>query len=146
MGRHYDTDDVLEFDGRPTRRLRPPARLQGRAKAVFIETVTGCDPKHFRSSDLHLLERYAEATALAEQATAKLAAEGTVVDGKVSPWFLVHQSATKTASGLALRLRLGPQSRAPRAPKTEPVTATSYYEQLELEGDGDADGADEERH
>jgi len=145
VGRHYDTDDVLEFDGRATRRLRPPARLQGRAKAVFIETVTGCDPRHFCSSDVHLLERYAEATAAAEQAAEKLAAEGSVVDGKVSPWFQVHQGAAKTASGLALRLRLGPQSRAPRAPKTEPMAATSYYEQLELEGD-DADGADEGRH
>jgi phage terminase small subunit len=138
MGRHYDTDDVLEFDGRATRRLRPPARLQDRAKAIFIEAVTGCDPKHFRSSDLHLLERYCEATALAEKAAVKLAEEGSVVDGKVSPWFLVHQGAAKTASGLALRLRLGPQSRAPRAPKTEPATATSYYEQLELEAN-DAD-------
>jgi phage terminase small subunit len=138
MGRHYDTDDVLEYDGRPTRRLRPPPRLRDRAKAIFIETVTGCDPRHFRSSDLHLLERYCEATALAEKAAAKLAEEGSVVDGKVSPWFQVHQGAAKTASGLALRLRLGPQSRAPRQPKTEPVTATSYYEQLELEA-GDAD-------
>ena len=118
--------------------MRPPARLQGRAKAIFIETVTGCDPKHFRSSDLHLLERYCEATALAEKAAVRLAEEGSVVDGKVSPWFLVHQGAAKTASGLALRLRLGPQSRAARAPKTEPVTATSYYEQLELEAN-DAD-------
>ena len=139
MGRHYDTDDVLEFDGRATRRLHPPARLQGRARAVFIETVTGCDPRHFRSSDLHILERYAEAIALAEIAAAKLAAEGSVVDGKVSPWFQVHQGAAKTASGLALRLRLGPQSRAARAPKTEPVMATSYYEQLELEDDGDVE-------
>ena len=145
MGRHYDTDDVLEFDGRATRRLHPPKRLSGRAKAIFIETVSGCDPRHFRSSDLHLLERYAEAMALSEQAAAMLAEEGSVVDGKVSSWFLVHQGATKTASGLALRLRLGPQSRAPRAPKTEPVTATSYYDQLELEGDDD-DGAGEGRH
>jgi hypothetical protein len=146
MGRHYDTDDVPEFDGRATRRLRPSARLQGRAKAIFIETVSGCDPRHFRSSDQHLLERYCEATALAEQAAEKLAVEGSVVDDRVSPWFFVHQSATKTASGLALRLRLGPQSRAPRQPKTEPVVATSYYDRLELEEGDDADGPDEGRH
>jgi phage terminase small subunit len=145
MGRHYDTDDVHEFDGQATRRLRPPPRLRDRAKAIFIETVTGCDPKHFRSSDQHLLERYCEATALAEEAAVKLAEEGRVVDGTISPWFFVHQSATKTASGLALRLRLGPQSRAPRAPKTEPVVAPSFYDRLELEGDDD-DEAGEGRH
>ena len=31
-------------------------------------------------------------------------------DGKLSPWFTIHASATKTLNGLALRLRLGPQS------------------------------------
>jgi hypothetical protein len=142
VGRHYDTDDVLEFDGRATRRLRPPARLQGRVKAVFIEIVSGCDPRHFRQADLPILERFCEATATAEQAASKLAEEGAVTpDGRINPWFMVHQSASKTVSGLTLRLRLGPQARAPRAPKTEPVTATSYYEQLELEAN-DADETD----
>jgi len=97
----YETLDSVEYTGERTRRLRPPARLQGRAKAIFIETVSGCAVGHFRASDLPLLER--------------------------------HQSATKTIAGLALRLRLGPQSRSPRAPKTA-AAPTSYYEELELEG------------
>jgi hypothetical protein len=138
MARHYE-DDTVDFTGETTRRLRPPPRLQGRAKQIFIETVTGCDPRHFRSGDLHLLERYCEVMALSEQAAGKLAEEGSVADDRVSPWFFVHQSATKTASGLALRLRLGPQSRAPRQPKTIPQP-TSYYERLELEADDDDGG------
>ena len=136
--RHYE-DDITLFDGEGSKRLRPPQRLQGRAKAIFIDTVSGCDPRHFRSADLPLLERYAEACAMCEQAAEKLAAEGMVVDDKVNPWFSVHASATKTVNGLALRLRLGPQSRAPRAPKTVPAP-TSYYETLELEANDDDDG------
>jgi hypothetical protein len=103
---------------------------------VFIKTVSGCAVGHFRASDLPLLERYAEACALAEQAAEKLAVEGAVVDDKLSPWFTAHQGACKTVSSLALRLRLGPQSRAPRAPKTV-AAPTSYYEELELEGSDD---------
>jgi phage terminase small subunit len=129
----YETLDSVEYTGERTRRLRPPARLQGRAKAIFIETVSGCAVGHFRASDLPLLERYCEACALAETAAAKLGVEGAVVDDKISPWFTAHQSATKTIAGLALRLRLGPQSRSPRAPKTA-AAPTSYYEELELEG------------
>jgi phage terminase small subunit len=138
MARHYE-DDTVDFTGEATRRLRPPSRLQGRAKDIFIEVVTGCDPRHFRPADLPLLERYAEACALAEKAAEMLAAEGAVVDDKVNPWFSVHASATKTVNGLALRLRLGPQSRAPRQPKTIPQP-TSYYERLELEADDDDGG------
>jgi len=56
----YETLDSVEYTGERTRRLRPPARLQGRAKAIFIETVSGCAVGHFRASDLPLLERYCE--------------------------------------------------------------------------------------
>lgn len=137
MARHYE-DDIVDFTGETTRRLRPPARYQGRIRSIFVAVVSACDPRHFRPADLPLLERFCEATALAEQAAEKLAIEGPVVDGRLSAWFLVHQSASKMASGLALRLRLGPQSRAPRAPKTIPQTP-SFYETLELEANNDDD-------
>jgi hypothetical protein len=137
MARHYD-DGVTDFDGEMTRRLRPPARFQGRIRSIFVGVVSACDPRHFRPADLPLLERFVEATALAETAAEHLAREGPVVDGKPSAWFLVHQSASKMASGLALRLRLGPQSRAPRQPKTVPQTP-SFYETLELEANNDDD-------
>ena len=52
---------------------------------------------------------------MAEQAAGELQAGGMVTaDGRVSPWFTIHQQATKSLTGLALRLRLGPQSRARR--------------------------------
>jgi hypothetical protein len=34
---------------------------------------------------------------------------------------------------MALRLRISPQARAPKAPKTVPAP-TSYYDRMELEG------------
>src|SRR5262249_25279802 len=116
--------------------MRPPPNLGQRERQAFIELVSGCDPRHFRPADLPLICRYVEAAVLAEQAAGEMAAGGAVIDGKVSPWFAVHQSACKTVSVLALRLRLGPQSRQPRAHKTE-ITATSYYETMVLEGDHD---------
>jgi hypothetical protein len=55
-------------------------------------------------------------------------------DGRVSPWFTIHHQATKSLTGLALRL--GTQSRTPRAPKTQAATI-SYYERMTLEATRD---------
>jgi phage terminase small subunit len=144
----YTTYDAVEFAGEATpRRLKPSARLTGRQRTLFIETVADCAMGHFRKSDRPLLERYCEACALAEQAAAKLAEEGVVVNGKLSPWFPAHASACKTANNLALRLRLSPQSRSPRAPKTLPAPQ-SYYDVMDLTEDSDdgGDGVDGDRH
>lgn len=74
---------------------------------------------------------------MAEQAAGELQAQGMVTaDGKVSPWFTIHQQATKTLNALALRLRLGPQSRVNKAPKTR-AGMVSYYERMMLEGELD---------
>ena len=145
MRHTYETFDTPEF-GRETtpRRLRPSSRLTGRRRSIFTETVADCAMGHFRKSDRPLLERYCEACALAEQAAAKLAELGVVVDGKLSPWFPAHASACKTANNLALRLRLSPQSRSPRAPKTQ-AAPPSYYDLMEDDDDG-GDGADSGRH
>jgi hypothetical protein len=71
---------------------------------------------------------------MAEEAAAALAERGMVTaDGKISAWFTIHQQATKTVAMLALRLRLGPQSRAPRTPKRQ-AAVLSYYELSALEG------------
>ena len=83
---------------------------------------------------------------LAEQAAGELAAGGVVVDHRPSPWFQIHASACKTITTLSLRLRLGPQSRQPRAHKTTPGP-TSYYETMDLlEGSDEDDGVDSARH
>ena len=49
---------------------------------------------------------------MAEQAAGELTAGGMVVDGKPSPWFTIHQQATKALALLAMRLRLSLQARA----------------------------------
>jgi hypothetical protein len=74
---------------------------------------------------------------LAEQAAGELAAAGPVTaDGKVSGWFAIHERATRGLTLLALRLRLGPQSRASRAPKTM-VGELSYCDRQRMERDDD---------
>jgi phage terminase small subunit len=133
--RQYDTFDTEGYSGAVTRRLRPPATLQGRARSVFVDLVTGCDPRHFCASDIPLLVRYCESAAVAEQAAAKLV-EGVVIDDKPSPWFQIHRDACRTLSVLSLRLRLSPQARQPRTHKTTPGPV-SAYEILDLEADHD---------
>ena len=76
---------------------------------------------------------------MAHRAAGELETSGMVAtDAKgkvsVSPWFTIHAQATKGLAGLALRLRIGPQSRAPKAPKTK-AAPTSYYDRMSL-GDG----------
>jgi P27 family predicted phage terminase small subunit len=128
------TYNLTEFEGGAPR-LRPPDTLGDRERAVFVDLVAGCDPKHFRAADLTLLCRYCEAVVLAEQAAGELTAGGVVIESdkgpKVSPWFAIHKEAVKTMAMLALRLRLGPQSRQPRAAKVE-IRATSYYDRIQL--------------
>ena len=48
-------------------------------------------------------------------------------DGKPSAWVAIYQQALKNIALLALRLRIGPQARAPRAPKVS-TQRLSYYE------------------
>ena len=73
---------------------------------------------------------------MAETAAAELR-RGIVIKGKLSPWFAVHTQATRTMKDLALRLRLGPQSRAPRAPKTLAQPLSGYERMAALEGNDD---------
>ena len=143
MARLYATDDTLDFDGQPTRKLRPPSRLAPRAKAIFVRVVSNVAAGHFRPADQELLERYCEAQAVAEMAAAKLFGTDGLVDtsGKLSPWFQAHTVASRTASSLASRLRLTVSARTSKAVKTQPGPS-SYYDLMELEGDDD-DGGDE---
>ena len=137
MTRHtYETFDGEE--GLPAHRLKPPARLTGRVRVLFAQTVANCAAEHFRASDSPLLERYVEACAFAEEAAGKINEQGAVIGDKPSPWFTVFTSATKSMTNLALRLRLSPQGRALRAPKTQPMPR-SYYDEMEDEEGSDDD-------
>src|SRR5262245_1888945 len=101
---------VLSVDGKLAR-LQPPSTLSEPERAIFLQVVDACDPRHFRPSDLPILLRYIEATALADLAANHLRAEGAVVDGKPSPWIIVQEKSVRTMVALSMRLRLAPQSR-----------------------------------
>jgi hypothetical protein len=127
----YETIDVVApFGGG---RLQPPDRLSDDARRCFADLIGSMASGHFKASDLPLICRWAETAAIAERAAVALERPDTLVtpDGRVSPWFTVHQACTKTLSGLALRLRLGPQSRM-RIQSKKHVAPLSYYEQQDL--------------
>jgi phage terminase small subunit len=97
--------------------VQPPASLSEPAKAVFLDLVSTCDPEHFEASDVTLLGQYCEASALATRAAATVQA-----DPENAKALAVWEKATRTMSGLALRLRLGPQSRREKAKVERPLT------------------------
>jgi phage terminase small subunit len=114
-------------------------------KKVFVALVAAVPATQFMAADLSLICRWCEWTVAAERAAAHIAAEGEVTnDGKLSPWVAIREKATKALTGLALRLRLGPQSRAFKAPKRT-VTSLSYYDRQSLEGN-DGQGEAGEAH
>jgi phage terminase small subunit len=130
----YETSDVVAYMGSESRRLRPPAILGERERAVFLDLVTSTDPRQFRNSDVPLLARWSELVVMAETAAEHLRSEGMLTDKATpSPWLKIHEQATKGMAIMALRLRISPQARAPKAPKTVPAP-TSYYDRMELEG------------
>jgi len=106
--------------------VQPPASLSEPARKAFVELVTDCAPDHFEASDVTLLARYANAVVFTEQAEARLQANPD--DTKA---LALWEKATRTMSGLALRLRLGPQSRREKA-KT-PRGPLTWDEQFRLE-------------
>ena len=140
----YATFDTLPY-GIPNQRIRPPDYLGDLEKQVFRDLVAACPSDQFRKSDVGLLARWAELSVMAEQAACEMTMHGRVTpDGKVSPWLSIYTQAIKGLNGLALRLRLGPQSRASKAPKTLPQEP-SYYDLME-DDDDLGDEADGGRH
>ena len=135
-GPNYQTTEVIPYGER--RYLRPPDTLTDAQRRCFVDLVASLPAFHFKPSDLALLCRYAEAAAAAERAAFEMEQPGGMVtdDGKVSPWFHVHQQATKTLNALALRLRLGPQSRALKQSKREPAPV-SVYDRMRLDPNWD---------
>jgi hypothetical protein len=119
-------------------RLEPPASLGPLERKAFVDLVGACPLQQFQSCDAPLLSRWAELELQAQQAAAELRANGMVVAGKLSPWLSVHAQAVKGQSLLALRLRLGPQSRLQKAPKSLPAPL-SGYEKLAMLDEGDDD-------
>jgi hypothetical protein len=125
---NYQTVDVVPFG--TGGRLTPPESLSDRARERFIDLVASVPSNHFKTSDLSLLCRWAETSVLAERCAFEMEQPHGIVsaDGKPTPWPGLHGNASKVQALLALRLRLGPQSRAGKSPKKEAGAPLSYYE------------------
>ena len=137
----FTTIDVSPFD-MPVERLEAPPHLGPAATRIFRDLVLRVPAGQFKPSDLSLVCRWAEWTAVADRAAAEMATSDLVTaDGRPSPWIAIAERASKQLVALSLRLRLGPQSRASKAPKTEAPGQQSYYERMAAEGNEDGDGA-----
>lgn len=100
----------FRVDGKPDRlECRPDAPVG--VQEAFRRIVNSVDPTHFAPADAPLVQRYAECIVQAERAAEELAANGSILDGKVSPWVLIQEKAGRAAVALSQRLRLCPQSR-----------------------------------
>src|SRR5262249_27343909 len=102
-----------------------------REKAHFVALVSRCPATQFQQSDLPLICRWAELAAMAEEAAEHLQTEDLVVGDKLNPWLLAHLQVTRALSGLALRLKVSPQARSPKAPKVK-AAPMSVYDIMEL--------------
>jgi phage terminase small subunit len=87
--------------------LPPPAGLSEAARSVWVDLVASHDEGHFTEGDVTLMQQYCEAASLAQKAAVALQAGD---DTRLKVW----ERATSIMASLALRLRLGPQSRRER--------------------------------
>jgi hypothetical protein len=125
----------------PDRRISPPPDLPERVKRAFLEVVSSCPSSQFQQSDVELLCRWSESVVMAQEARTQLTATGMVgPDGKKSAWVSIYQTAVRNQTLLAMRLRLSPQSRMPRAPKTQAKPMSVYDEMTLLRSDDDGEG------
>ena len=71
--------------------------------AIIRELVATCDPNHFRPSDWPLLESYARAICLEQQAYRNLDADGPVFEGRASSWITVAEKCGRQIVALSMR-------------------------------------------
>jgi phage terminase small subunit len=135
---NYQVVETIPF-GKPSRRVKPPSHLPAAAKRTFANLTASHAVGHFRAGDLDLLSAWAEAAAMREEAARHLLKDGMLTeDGKESPWFRLHASASKTLATLAGRLKIGPSSRMTRQSRREP-SPMSAYDQFALKEGWDDD-------
>ena len=140
----YTSMDVHPY-GEPDDRLKPPDSLGPAEKRVFWSLITQVPATQFQPADLSLICRWCELTVVADRAAAEMATGNLVENGLPSPWIAIHEKATKQLIALSLRLRLSPQSRMDKAPKTQAAKDLSYYDRMMLEGDDDDGDPDRDR-
>lgn len=120
-------------------RLAPPAEFGAAESLVFRQTVATAPVDHFRPEDLPLLCAYARAVVMERRAGEEL---GAMIAARKAPaqWLGTYGCVAKTMMSLAVRLRLGPLSRANnnrRSPKSG-AASVSFYETMDL-GEIDAE-------
>jgi len=105
--------DMAVIAAAPNARLpiAPPPNLSEPEREIFRTVVGALRPDHFRPSDGPLLAAYCAAHLLEREAFAALTAEGSLRNGKESPWLRVHTTQSKLLSMLSTKLRLAPSSR-----------------------------------
>ena len=140
----YTTMDIHPY-GELDDRLKPPDSLGPAEKRVFWSLITQVPVTQFQPADLPLICRWCELTVVADRAAAEMATGNLVENGLPSPWIAIHEKATKQLIALSLRLRLSPQSRMDKAPKTQAAKDLSYYDRMLLEGDDDDGDPDRDR-
>ena len=140
----YTTMDIHPY-GELDDRLKPPDSLGPAEKRVFWSLITQVPVTQFQPADLPLICRWCELTVVADRAAAEMATGNLVENGLPSPWIAIHEKATKQLIALSLRLRLSPQSRMDKAPKTQAAKDLSYYDRMMLEGDDDDGDPDRDR-
>ena len=124
------------FRPKTTTRLVCRPEAPQAVQEAFRRIVESVDAGHFAASDAPLVERYAEAVVLAEQAADALAREGPVTpEGKASAWIVIQEKAHRASVALAGKLRLAPHSRlskeraaATTTPTTGALAALRYLE------------------
>jgi hypothetical protein len=131
----YLTVEASPF-GTSGQRLRPRPDLPELEKSIFLAIVACHTAAHFRASDIHLLERYAECVSQARRLAEALRSID-VDDDRAARLEARLSNMLKMAATLSLRLHICPQSRSRLASKTEPA-GLSYYEVMQLERAGDA--------
>ena len=95
-------------------RLECRADIPASLRQIITDLISSVPPQHFRPSDAHLIERYAEAILLSRRAYGELEANGPVINGKASPWIIILEKTHRSCVQLSARLRLSPQQREDR--------------------------------
>ena len=99
------------------------------------------DPSQFAPSDMTLLVGLARSIVAEDLAVANLSREGTVIDGKLSPWVTAKEKAHREIIAYTHKLRLSPMARSHALLK--PEKAMSVYDRLAMEMEGDGSDGDE---
>jgi hypothetical protein len=113
--------------------LQPPSELSASQRELFATITSTCKADHFRESDVALLALYVQSIELAQQTGADVAKDPANASGSL---LKSYELASRRVLGLAQRLRLSPQSRAPNVSQrsADAGRQPSYYDRVAAGG------------